>query len=183
MFQMVDAVLPVIKSQEGIQCHPSLWQHVYNTLRLSEKDVIKAKETSCVTVRGTLIYHKPHADGDTHMWVKLDPGYGKYLTQKSGTVCLNHAGQKICNLLIAEAVCQNPVSPALLVKVVPPDTCKQKKGTYLDTKVPIPQDGSRVCITGSWVTDDQHKKAFPKGWAEIHPVSNIHRVHPTTGKC
>jgi hypothetical protein len=137
-------------------------------------------------------YHrKPHADGDYHIWVKLDPGYGKkYLTKASyglkdtsstylGPTKVSPSlvhGKSYSGLLIAEPICQHKVTLKIAMA-----SCIPTKGTYLH-KILIPPDGSHVCITGSWVTDDQHEGPYPKGWAEIHPVSNIHMVKPT-GKC
>jgi hypothetical protein len=186
-FQNVDAIL---QSQEHIQCHPSLWKHVYSPTRLASADPNVNKIYSCITTEGTIISRKPHADGDTHIWVKLDPGYAKkYLTKASyglpdtsstylgPTISpfLIH-GKTYSGLLIAEPICQHKVTLKIAMA-----SCIHTKGTYLH-KIVIPPNGSHVCITGSWVTDDQHKGPYSKGWAEIHPVSNIHMVKPT-GKC
>lgn len=175
ILQNTDAVL---QSQEHIECHPSLWKHVYNPARLASADPKVNKINSCVTVRGIIIHVKPHADGDNHIWVKLDPGYAsKYLTHASQTVKSSFHGTPYSDLLIAEPVCQHKATQPFEAKI----DCIPTKGTYLH-HISIPPDGSHVCITGSWVTDDQHKGQYPKGWAEIHPVSNIGVITPS-GKC
>lgn len=156
-------IIPIYQNadaQQSSQCHPSLWKHVYNPKRLG---IIK----DCLTVKGTIISHKSHADGDIHIWVLLDSAYKKYLTPASKTVCSSLHGKSYCNLLIAEPVCQH--KPTLKIAIA---SCVSTKGTWLH-KINVPPDGSHVSITGSYVTDDQHKDKHKVGWAEIHPVSNI----------
>lgn len=65
-------------------CDENLWNHVYHPSRL----VVQQK---CVTVTGTIvdatanqkIHHsdgvRHEADGDTHGWLKLDPGQEKFV--------------------------------------------------------------------------------------------------------
>ena len=193
------------------QCHPSLWRHVYSDTRLVPRDdalrakydalIKKAnnaqgqaktqalaqahqlKATSCVTIRGTIEGEKAENDGDTHLVVQLDKAdLGKhYLTAGNKNVCTTSTHIPPCNLMVAEAVCQNNI---LVPKLKIQQACKPTLGTYLKkiwgvTNTPhggvpaphsvLPSKLTHVCITGSNVLDRSH------GWAEIHPISNIHK--------
>jgi hypothetical protein len=139
-------------------CDGSLAKHVYHPARL----VVKSP---CITVRGTIMdathgkdaTHRKHKDGlrhepdgDTHGWLKLDPGQENLLNagnrKKEGgnlvfeVVCKYHVTQED-----ALAACQDYVSPIV-----------------------IPPVGTHVCVTGPHVQDQEHAK-----WMEIHPVYSI----------
>jgi hypothetical protein len=136
-------------------CKDSLWQHVYHPDRL----VVKGK---CVTVKGVIVdatanQSKHHADGmrhepdgDTHGWLKLDPGQSKYLNSGNKT----HEGGN----LVFEVICAFPVSQDSAIAA-----CQG-----FPNKVKLPPVGSHVAITGTWVQDMEHQK-----WFEIHPVTSI----------
>ncbi len=134
------------------QCDPALWKHVYNPKRL----IVKA---ACVTVSGTIVdaTHgkrrdgvRHEADGDTHGWLRLDPGQQKYLNRGNRKA---EGGN-----LVFEVVCKFAVTQA--------DAKAACKGYR--SPIVIPPVGSHVEITGSWVQDMNHAR-----WFEIHPVSSI----------
>ena len=136
-------------------CDETLWKHVYNPSRL----VVQEK---CVTVTGTLVdvtagekihqkdgvRHEP--DGDTHGWLKLDPGQEKFVND------VNKRDEQ--GNLIFEIVCKYPTK-----QVDARAACAGFKST-----VKRPPVGSHVAITGTWVSDQDHG-----GWLEIHPVTSI----------
>jgi hypothetical protein len=136
-------------------CDDTAWKHVYKPDRLTVKE-------KCVQVTGTIVdatatepKHRKdgvrhEADGDTHGWLKLDPGQEKFL----------NAGNKQDEggNLVFEVVCNYKVTQA------------DAKGACVHFKnaIKIPPVGTRVAIIGSWVQDSEHDK-----WFEIHPVSTI----------
>lgn len=197
----------VIKST----CHPSLWRHVYSDTRLvPREDVLRAKydtlvkkanneqgqskvqtlaeayklkSINCVTIRGTIYGEKAENDGDTHLVIQLDKAdlNKHYLTEGNKKVCTTGTHIPPCNLMVAEAVCQNKI---LFPKLKIQEACKPIQGTYLKkiwgvTNTPhggvpsphslLPPKLTHVCISGSNVIDKSH------GWAEIHPISNIYK--------
>jgi hypothetical protein len=122
-------------------CDPTLWNHVHDPTRLTISD-------ACRTVTGTVVTHHSNDDGDIDMQVALDPQFESLLVTGNR--------QSLNGRLQVEAVCQAPV-----IKYSEA-ACAGFAGT-----VPIPADGTRVQITGSYVLDTNH------GWMEIHPVSVI----------
>lgn len=133
-------------------CTDALWKHVYNPERL----IVKKR---CASVTGTIVdaTHGKHkngvrheADGDTHGWLRLDPGQGKYLNAGNRS---DEGGN-----LVFEIVCYYRVTQKDAI-----DACKGFKNA-----VKLPPVGTHVRITGSWVQDTNHAK-----WMEIHPVSRI----------
>ncbi len=122
-------------------CDPTLWSHVHDPTRLTISD-------ACRTVTGTVMTHHSNDDGDIDMQVALDPQFESMLVTGNRT--------SLNGRLQVEAVCQAPV-----IKYSEA-ACAGFAGT-----VPIPADGTRVQITGSFVLDTNH------GWMEIHPVSVI----------
>ncbi len=133
-------------------CDASLWQHVYKPQRLTVHE-------PCVTVTGTLADAtrgrrkdgvRKEADGDTHGWLKVDPGF-EYLLNVGNLS--NEDGN-----LVFEVVCRYPVKQA--------DAKAACRGYASD--VVLPPVGSHVAVTGSWVMDDNHAH-----WNEIHPVTKI----------
>jgi len=144
--------LVLVLAQLASPCDATLWKHVYNPSRLTVHD-------PCVSVTGTIVdatKGKRHdglrheADGDTHGWLKLDPGQEKYLNAGNKS---NEDGN-----LVFEVVCKFKVTQA---------DAKVACSDYVSTIV-IPPVGTHVRMTGSWVMDDNHAH-----WNEIHPVSRI----------
>ena len=131
---------PTNPSQSSVPvCDPTLWNHVHDPSRLTISD-------ACRTVTGTIMTHHSNDDGDIDMQVALDPPFESMINASNRT---NLNGR-----LQVEAVCQAPV-----VKYSEA-ACAGFSGT-----IPIPADGTRIQITGSYVLDTNH------GWMEIHPVS------------
>lgn len=142
-------------SGQSPTCDETLWNHVYHPSRLVVQD-------KCVTVTGTIVdatanqtvHHKDgvrhEGDGDTHGWLKLDPGQEKYLNDGNRT---NEDGN-----LVFEIICKYPVTQT--------DAAAACAG--FKSSVTIPAVGSHVAITGTWVQDTEHAK-----WFEIHPVTSI----------
>jgi Bacterial SH3 domain len=133
-------------------CDDNLWDHVYNPQRL----IVKQK---CITVTGTIVdatkgrRHdgvRKEADGDSHGWLKLDPGFDNLINAGNKS---NEGGN-----LVFEIVCLFPVTQADAIAA-----CKS-----FNNPLTIPAVGSHVRITGSYVQDNNHAK-----WMEIHPVSKI----------
>ena len=147
---MLFLLLLFIGSQAS--CDASLWQRVYNPSRLRIHN-------ACVVVTGTIVdaTHgrrkdglRHEADGDTHGWLRLDPGQEQYINDGNR---LSEEGN-----LVFEVVCKYRVTQA---------DAKASCQGYTSSIV-IPPIGSHVGITGSWVMDDNHAH-----WNEIHPVSKI----------
>jgi len=133
-------------------CDPVLWKHVYNPTRL-------IKKAECVSVTGILVDAtagkrkdgvRKEADGDTHGWLKLDPGQEKYLNDGNRKA---EGGN-----LVFEIVCKFPVTQKDAVAAC----------TNFSNVVPLPPVGSHVRITGRWVQETNHDQ-----WMEIHPVTSI----------
>jgi hypothetical protein len=144
------AALPMPAKAQG--CDESLWKHVYHPQRLIVKQ-------QCLTVKGTIVdatkaKHKDglrhEADGDTHGWLKLDPGQEALLD--AGNLS-NEGGN-----LVFEVVCKYRVTQQDAL-----EACRGYKNTIV-----IPRVGTHVCVTGSYVQDQEHAK-----WMEIHPVTRI----------
>ncbi len=133
-------------------CDETLWKHVYNPERL----IVKAK---CAAVTGTIMdaTHgkrkdgmRHEADGDTHGWLKLDPGQGQYLNAGN----LSAEGGN----LVFEIVCKFRVTQKDAISA-----CKN-----FQSAVALPPVGAHVRITGTLVQETNHDK-----WMEIHPVTKI----------
>jgi uncharacterized protein YraI len=144
-----------VTAPPSTECDSSLSAHVYHPNRLIVKQ-------DCIAITGTIVdatanqstkepdgtRHEP--DGDTHGWLKVDPGFESLLN--SGNIN-DEAGN-----LVFEIICKFPV-------------------TQLDAKtacqgftdhVSLPPVGSHVRIVGRYVQDTFHGQ-----WNEIHPVSSI----------
>jgi len=136
-------------------CDTSIASHVYHPSRLTVKQ-------DCISVTGIIVdatakqsKHpaegvRHEKDGDTHGWLKVDPGNESLLNQ--GNISDEDGN------LVFEIVCRFPVSQ--------PDAQSACQG-YTDHVV-LPPVGSHVRITGRYVQDTFHAK-----WMEIHPVSSI----------
>jgi len=141
-------------------CDPTLWQHTYKPQRLEV-------HRPCVSVTGTIVdaTHgkrkdgmRKEADGDTHGWLKLDPGQASGLAANQGSFLNAGNVSDEDGNLVFEIVCYFPVKQA--------DAKAACRGYKSPVKLaPV---GAHVRITGSWVQDDNHAH-----WNEIHPVSAI----------
>ena len=106
----------------------------------------------CITATGTIRESNADDDGDQHMLLELDRGQGRLLNKRNM--------KKKDGDLVIEIVCANPVK------------LKKVKGacTGYRNSIAIPAVGARVSVTGTYVIDGHN------GWAEIHPVSEIHTI-------
>jgi len=135
--------------------HDSFWAHVYKPQRLEVQE-------PCVSVTGVVVDAtagkkkdgvRHESDGDSHGWLKLDPGQEKYLNAGNRA---DEGGN-----LVFEVQC--------LYKVTQADAIDACKGWTNPLKLlPV---GTHVRMTGSWVKDDNHAK-----WFELHPVFSIEAV-------
>jgi hypothetical protein len=137
------------------ECDPTIAAHVYHPQRLIVRQ-------ECISVTGTIVdatatqtkkeldgtRHEP--DGDTHGWLKVDPGLESLLN--SGN--MNDEGGN----LVFEIICKFPVTQ--------PDAKTACQG-YTD-QVSLPPVGSHVRIVGRYVQDTFHGH-----WNEIHPVTSM----------
>ena len=154
-FTMLAAAVLFGASAFAQSCDQTLWQHVYNPSRL-------VVQQNCVTVTGTFVDStaneskhekdgvRHEEDGDTHGWLKLDPGQEKFLNDG------NRSAQN--GNLVFEIVCKYSVKQPDAKKA-----CQNFKGA-----IKLPPLGSHVAVTGTWVLDTEHEK-----WFEIHPVTSI----------
>jgi hypothetical protein len=142
-------------SASMLGCGDSRWQHVYNPTRLTVRQ-------DCLTITGVIVdatappsqhqldgvKHEP--DGDTHGWLRVDPPFASLINAGNTS---DEGGN-----LVFEIVCHYTVTQ--------PDAVSACAGFTDHTT--IPSVGSHVAITGTFVTEKNHKK-----WNEIHPVSSI----------
>jgi hypothetical protein len=145
---------PAIAAAAVGECDTSLLPHVYHPDRLLVKQ-------QCIAVTGTIVdatAGKKHdgvrheGDGDTHGWLKLDPGFEDLLNDGNKS---DEDGN-----LVFEIICRFPISKKA------PDA-KTACAGYTDNVV-LPPVGSHVRIVGRHVQDTFHAK-----WMEIHPVTSI----------
>ena len=138
-------------------CEDSLWEHVYNPQRL----IVKQK---CLTVTGTIVDAtagkepdgvRHEADGDTHGWLKVDPGFENLLNAGNTS---DEGGN-----LVFEIVCK--------FKVTQTDAEGRPGCQGFKNTLTIPPVGSHVRVVGSYVQDTNHAQ-----WMEIHPVTSITAV-------
>src|ERR1700722_344644 len=144
-----------VTAPPSTECDSSLAAHVYHPSRLIVKQ-------NCIAVTGIIVdatatetqkqpdgtRHEP--DGDTHGWLKVDPGFESLLN--SGNIN-DEAGN-----LVFEIICKFPVTQ--------PDAKTACQG-FTD-HVSLPPVGSHVRIVGRYVQDTFHGQ-----WNEIHPVTSI----------
>lgn len=128
------------------QCDQSLWDHVYNPQRLQVVE-------PCKTVSGVIESIRVEQDGDYHVRLKMDPEFASLVNSA------NVNGQ--LGDLVVEPICQNPV--------IQQDAISACQDFHQDLN--IPQIGTHVEVTGSYVLDNEHG-----GWAEIHPVTSISEI-------
>ncbi|MEA2682388.1 MAG: hypothetical protein QOK05_716 [Chloroflexota bacterium] len=118
--------------------------HVYHAYRLQLID-------PCRTVTGVITSIRSEADGDYHVRLMLDPQFASMLRPA------NTSGEH--GDLVLEPICQHAVTQA--------DAMAPCAGGL--PLIPIPPIGTHVSATGSYVLDNQHG-----GWAELHPLFEIH---------
>jgi uncharacterized protein YraI len=149
------AAPPATGPTASTACDPGIVAHVYHPTRLLPRQ-------DCVAVTGTIVNataplkkhtadgtrHEP--DGDTHGWLKLDPGFESFLNAGN----TNDEGGN----LVFEIICRFPVSQK---------DAKSACVGYTDN-VTLPPVGSHVRIIGRFVQDTFHGQ-----WNEIHPVTSI----------
>jgi hypothetical protein len=145
---------PTSPSAASTGCNDSLWTHVYNPQRL----IVKQK---CLTVTGTIMDAtagkepdgvRHEQDGDTHGWLKLDPGFEQLLNAGNQS---DEGGN-----MVFEIVCKFKVSQQ---DATGSPGCQGYKST-----ITIPPVGTHVRIVGTYVQDTNHAQ-----WMEIHPVTSI----------
>lgn len=152
--QPTSSGIPAAASVGSSGCDASLWNYVYNPTRL----IVKQK---CMAVTGTIMDAtagkesdgvRHEADGDTHGWLKLDPGFENLLNAGNTT---DEGGNMVFEIICKFKVTQTDAegSPG----------CKGYKSTLT-----IPPVGAHVRIVGTYVQDTNHSK-----WMEIHPVTSI----------
>jgi len=141
----------------GPQCDTTISAHVYHPNRLIVKQ--ECIEVTGIVVDATATQSKHQADGtrhekdgDTHGWLKLDPGFDNLLNAGN----MSDEGGN----LVFEIICRFPISSTA------PDAKTACQG-YTDN-VTIPPVGSHVRVVGRYVQDTFHAK-----WMEIHPVTTI----------
>ena len=144
-----------VTAPPSTECDSNLSAHVYHPNRLIVKQ-------DCMAITGTIVdatanqstkepdgtRHEP--DGDTHGWLKVDPGFESLLN--SGNIN-DEAGN-----LVFEIICRFPVTQ--------PDAKAACQG-FTD-HVSLPPVGSHVRMVGRYVQDTFHGQ-----WNEIHPVTSI----------
>lgn len=119
-------------------------EHVYHAYRLHLLE-------ACKTVTGVVAGVRSEADGDYHVRLTLDPQFASMLRPANRT---DEHGD-----LVLEPICQHKVTQA--------DAVAPCGGGV--AQVPIPPIGTHVSATGSYVLDEAHG-----GWAELHPLFEIH---------
>jgi hypothetical protein len=131
--------------------HDVFWGHVYNPTR--------TVQAPCVRVTGVIADAtagkekdglRDEQDGDSHGWLRLDPGQDKYLNDGNRA----HEGGN----LVFEVVCLFPVRQ--------PDAVAACNDYH--SPLVVPPVRTHVAIFGTWVLDDNHWH-----WYEIHPVMAI----------
>jgi hypothetical protein len=125
--------------------------NVVNPSRLTVKD-------PCVTFNGTiqgvLVQSAPTLDGDTHLWVRPDPGFERFLQPAN------------LGKMVAEIVPADKPS-CVTTPVIPPHNSfpLSSFGSCTSAAIADPSSGTHVTITGPLVVDSEHGN-----WAEIHPI-------------
>src|SRR6266480_1154062 len=127
------------------ECDDSLWARVYNPKRLEIHGCYAVTGITVDATRGRAKDGCRHeSDGDGHCFLKLAPGQEQFLNAKN---LANEEGN-----LVFEPMCQYRVTQKDAMQV-----CKNWKQA-----ITLPPVGSRVRITGVFVTDTQH------GHNELH---------------
>jgi hypothetical protein len=128
------------------KCDESLWDHVYNPLRLQIVN-------SCITITGTIDSIRAEKDGDLHIRLSVDLEYSHLINQANRD---NQFGD-----LVLEPICIREVTQASAIAA-----CQNFRQA-----IDIPQVGKHVRVTGSYVLDHEHND-----WAEIHPITSMEEI-------
>ncbi|MFN2466311.1 MAG: hypothetical protein ABR598_08630 [Candidatus Dormibacteria bacterium] len=118
--------------------------HVYHPYRLQLLD-------RCRTVSGVVAAIRSEPDGDYHVLLRLDVQFASMLRPANNA--LQHGE------LVLEPICQHRVTQADAI-----GPCGG--GLPLVSLQPV---GTHVWATGSYVLDNDHE-----GWAELHPLFEMH---------
>ena len=113
------------------QCDASLWNHVYNSYRLTI-------DSACMNVTGTVYTLIYEADGDIHIRLTVDSPF-LYMLNSS-----NYSGEE--GKLVLEPICATTVTQSDAIS-----SCANFTNT-----VYIPNVGEKVIVTGPYVTDTDH---------------------------
>jgi len=105
----------------------------------------------CRTVTGVVAGVRSEKDGDYHVRLALDPQFASMLRPANNSF---QGGD-----LVLEPICQHDVTQA--------DAVGPCSGGV--PHITIPPIGTHVSATGAYVLDEQHN-----GWAELHPLFEIH---------
>ena len=105
----------------------------------------------CQHAAGVVVQVIKEADGDHHVWFRVDPGFESLLNAE------NHFQGKPA--MLAE------ITPDCPLDTNPPNANEAAQCPKSDLEIPGP--GDRIDIYGPWVLDLDH------GWNEIHPVDSI----------
>ena len=140
-------IIPLSNSSTNQQCDHSLWNHVYHPQRLQIID-------GCKTVSGIIESKKSEPDGDFHIRLKVDPQFLNLINSA------NVNGQR--GDMVIEPICQHSITESIAAALA----C-----TNFHQNINIPEVGSHVNVTGSYVLDKEHNN-----WAEIHPVTSIIKI-------
>jgi hypothetical protein len=140
-------IIPLINPSTNQQCDQSLWNHVYHPQRLQIID-------GCKTVSGIIESKKSEPDGDYHIRLKVDPQFSNLIN--SANVNGQHGD------MVVEPICQHTITESIAAALA----CSN-----FHQNINIPEVGSHVNITGSYVLDKEHNS-----WAEIHPITSITKI-------
>src|SRR3954451_6077655 len=140
-------IIPIINPSTNQQCDQSLWNHVYHPQRLQIID-------GCKKVSGIIESKKSEPDGDFHIRLKLDSQFSNLINSA------NVNGQR--GDMVVEPICQHAITESVAAALA----CSN-----FQQNINIPEVGSHVNITGSYVLDKEHNN-----WAEIHPVTSIIKI-------
>jgi hypothetical protein len=106
---------------------------------------------ACRHAAGVAVDVVHEADGDYHVWFRVDPAYQLLLNAE------NHFQGRPA--MLAE------ITPDCPPGSNPPDGAAAAKCPK--SRLPIPRIGDHFAVDGPWVLDVDH------GWREIHPVDSI----------
>jgi len=103
----------------------------------------------CQEARGAVLAALREIDGDSHLWLRPDPGYEGLLNRVN-----RYQGQVALVLEIVPRCEGNPADEAAAARCPP-------------SPLPVPRVGDHIQVFGPWVLDTTH------GWNEIHPVIQV----------
>jgi hypothetical protein len=107
--------------------------------------------SACTVAAGVVLEVAREADGDHHIWFRVDQGYERLLNSE------NHFQARPAMLAEITPACPldtNPADGSAAARCPP-------------ASLPIPVIGDHISVRGPWVLDREH------GWNEIHPVESI----------